>query len=342
MLGPPSDVAAPVLGRASAYLTALDRRAYAWTIAAFCAVVLATRLWPGQVAFPLNLFEAYAAYAMIPVWGALLYAGIRGLRELTAVCLFLALAHTGWALDPLLRVSSGRACTDGERRLRLLTANLLAPAPSDAFAEEIAAVDADVVITSELSDVWSALLAEHGLYARYPHVRAQIIPVTESYFGIGVLSRAPIVDHAFAHVDGIPMLRVDVEIDGAPLRIHAFHAHPPTDAFALVLWEQQLATLGALAEADVAAGRSVVVAGDFNTTTMTRGYRGLLDRGLTPAHDAALHPFATTWPNGIWLFPPVRIDHVLTHGLGVRSVWEGVGEGSDHRPIVSDLCVPMR
>ena len=54
-------------------------------------------------------------------------------------------------------------------------------------------------------------------------------------------------------------------------------------------------------------------------------------------------------PRDIWklggsghqrLFPPVRLDHVLVSQhvvpLGIR---EGVGKGSDHKPVIVDLAL---
>lgn len=134
---------------------------------------------------------------------------------------------------------------------------------------------------------------------------------------------------------------MDLDVSGAPLRLYAFHAHPPMGAEALALWERQLDALLLHLEADVAEGRAVVLTGDFNTTSMTHGYRGLIAVGLRAAHEDALRPWASTWPKGTRFFAPVRLDHLFVHGASVRSVREGAGEGSDHRPIITDLLVEL-
>lgn len=324
------------------WLATLDRRVYAWLAAAFGLVMLGIRLWPGQVGHPLNLFEAFAGYAMLPVWPALAYARWRRLPELTVLCLLLALGHLAWMLEfvprSLPRVTSSAAADASEPvPLRIATVNLLAPVGSVTFAREIASMDADVVVASELSDRWAALFTEEGVYARYPHVVQEVISERVSYFGIGVLSRHPITAERIEHVDGIPWIRVDLDVSGTPLRLYAFHAHPPMGHDALDLWERQLDALLLETEADVAEGRAVVLTGDFNTTSMTRGYRRLLGAGLSAAHEEVLRPWASTWPNGTRLFPPVRLDHVFVHGVSVLSVREGEGDGSDHRPVVTEL-----
>jgi vancomycin resistance protein VanJ len=322
------------------WLAVLDRRVYAWLAAGFGLVMLAIRLWPGQVGHPLNLFEAFAGYAMLPVWPALAYAGLRRMPGLTASCLCLVLAHLVWMLEfvprALPRVTSHAAADEGVP-LRMATVNLLAPVGSATFAREIAAMDADVVVASELSDRWAEIFEDEGIYERYPHVVQEVISERISFFGIGVLSRYPITAERIGHVDGIPWIRVDLDVSGAPLRLYAFHAHPPMGSEALALWERQLDALLQPIEADVAEGRAVVLTGDFNTTAMTHGYRRILGTGLAAGHEAVLRPWANTWPNGTRFFPPVRLDHVFVRGVTVRSVREGEGEGSDHRPIVSDL-----
>ena len=62
--------------------------------------------------------------------------------------------------------------------------------------------------------------------------------------------------------------------------------------------------------------------------------------GLREAHEAVGRSFATTWPNGERLLPPIRIDHVLVDSTLVpTAAAEGRGQGSDHRPIIVNLAV---
>ena len=60
-----------------------------------------------------------------------------------------------------------------------------------------------------------------------------------------------------------------------------------------------------------------------------------------PAHDALGRGLATTWPNGLFPVPPLRLDHVLASADVVPvAVREGIGAGSDHRPVVVDVTIP--
>ncbi|HEV3402239.1 MAG TPA: hypothetical protein VG078_10505, partial [Acidimicrobiales bacterium] len=72
-----------------------------------------------------------------------------------------------------------------------------------------------------------------------------------------------------------------------------------------------------------------------------RGFCRLLDAGLHDAHAERRRWFVATWPIDMRPLPPLsHIDHVLVSDqVAVLDVWEGVGRGSDHRPVVADLAV---
>ncbi len=90
----------------------------------------------------------------------------------------------------------------------------------------------------------------------------------------------------------------------------------------------------------------VVIAGDLNSDRDHALFRGLLDEGLTDAHDARGRGLARTWPAAL---PLLDLDHVLVRdGTGgrvvVRTVREVTMPGSDHLAVVADLSVlaPLR
>ena len=70
-------------------------------------------------------------------------------------------------------------------------------------------------------------------------------------------------------------------------------------------------------------------------------FRQLLSERLGDAHEQRGKGWATTWPRDRWPLPPLmRLDHVLiSPDIGVRSVREGLGQGSDHRPIIAELVL---
>jgi endonuclease/exonuclease/phosphatase family metal-dependent hydrolase len=101
-----------------------------------------------------------------------------------------------------------------------------------------------------------------------------------------------------------------------------------------------------------ASGDPVIVAGDLNMTDQAPEFGQLLGAGYADAYRQAGWGFGLTFPAGpVAVFfrrpmpaqPIVAIDHVLVSpGIAVRQirVWPTSG-GSDHRPLVADLVVPV-
>ena len=89
--------------------------------------------------------------------------------------------------------------------------------------------------------------------------------------------------------------------------------------------------------------RPTIVAGDLNAPEHSVVVRTLLDTGLRNAFSAAGRGWGFT--HGHSLKPGVsflRIDHILVSPeIGVRSAWVGWRGGSEHRPVVAELVVPV-
>jgi endonuclease/exonuclease/phosphatase (EEP) superfamily protein YafD len=82
----------------------------------------------------------------------------------------------------------------------------------------------------------------------------------------------------------------------------------------------------------------VLIVGDFNATEHSLVYKQLKDSGLRSAHDDRGRGYAMTWPNGTLPIPPIRIDQAfLSPDVECLDIREGVGEGSDHKPLIVDV-----
>jgi endonuclease/exonuclease/phosphatase family metal-dependent hydrolase len=81
--------------------------------------------------------------------------------------------------------------------------------------------------------------------------------------------------------------------------------------------------------------------GDFNATWNNRGFRGILDAGVTDGAAARGKAFDMTWSQTKLFLPPlVRIDHVLTgSGVAVTQIRTDKGPGSDHRDIIATVAI---
>jgi hypothetical protein len=83
-----------------------------------------------------------------------------------------------------------------------------------------------------------------------------------------------------------------------------------------------------------------VIVGDFNATQHSAVYELLTSGSLQSAHEAVGRGYATTWPNGRYWLPPIRIDHAFVSAEAeCVSIAEGRGRGSDHRPLILDVRV---
>lgn len=300
-------------------------------------LVAALRFVPFQVPYPLLPLEGLAFWALLPAYALAPIARWRGHPRTAAVLGLVALVHLGWTFEWLPWRESAEGATP---LLRVLDANLLAPRPSEALADEILAADADVLALQEVSDEWLRLLDARGASERYPFRVAEPHPTSEDYFGIAILSRRPLEDariERLAGIDFVPFARADVIVDGHTVRVYSIHTGPPASADWAAVYTTQIDWLVSRLRTDVASAEVLVAAGDFNASPYTFAHRRLRALGLTEAHEAAGRGLVTTWPNGVFHLPSMRLDHAYVHGAAVRSVRELPAHSSDHSPIVVDL-----
>ena len=84
-------------------------------------------------------------------------------------------------------------------------------------------------------------------------------------------------------------------------------------------------------------GKSFIVAGDFNVDARFH-FAPACAASADDAWEAAGSGFGFTWPNGMFPFPPMRLDHVfVSRDFEVVAASVGRGPGSDHRPVTADL-----
>lgn len=308
------------------------------------SVAASMKFWPMQPPYPLSAIESEAVWMLMPVWIALGIALASRHRKLTIALGLVAAVHVYWSCEWVFNMG-GTANADAPR-LRVCSANLLAPQPSPTFARELHAMHVDVLIAEELSNEWMALLEREGLHSQYPHRFLEPHVVTEDYFGLGIYSRYPILSQERIEFGAqrFPLMRVDLNVQGRTVRVYAVHTMPPMDGELLAFQERQNNVLLShlLNDASDPAIDVVLAGGDFNASPTSHQYQRFLDAGLIAAHEATGQGFSMTWPNGTRAIPPMRLDHFfLSRGTPI-SVRKGIGQGSDHAPIVLDLALPTR
>ncbi len=300
-------------------------------------VVLAgLRILPLEESFPLVAIEAEMAWVLLPAWALLGWAALRrspaalGLAALpVAVHVVLLLTAFGVGAQAPRRSDTAR--------VRFVAANVFAwNERADELARELAALDADVMMITELTPEWSATLEREGVLERFEH---RVIVPRDDCFGIALLSRFALDQWDIVDLGGVPMVSASITVGGRPVRVLAVHTLPPREAEYTRVWRAQMLALGEMIDRDEAT----IVAGDLNASPFARSYRALLGHGVRGAHEAVGRGLATTWPNGMMPFPSMRLDHVLVSpSIDVLGVREGRGAGSDHRPVIADLAIGGR
>ncbi|MCG8592729.1 MAG: endonuclease/exonuclease/phosphatase family protein [Proteobacteria bacterium] len=224
--------------------------------------------------------------------------------------------------------------------LRIVSANLWREgADPEALADQVRALEADVVAVQELAAPQAEALASvlpHGTLA--PH---------EGFHGLGIASRRPV------QVDPLPLpyrggfaatlLPQDWPGLQKPLEVANVHiAAPQVMPVPLGFWHRrrQVQALERYLVETPVDGR--VLLGDFNATPIWGVYRRISSQ-LTDAAIAVAQqrgrPVAPTW--GPWSSAPrlLRIDHAFTHGVRVEEFQVVHVRGADHSAIVIDCSL---
>ncbi len=187
----------------------------------------------------------------------------------------------------------------------------------------------DVLAVEELTPDCLDALAAAGLDDMLPYSR---VVAEEGFGGVGLWSRAPLVDDV--EVDGFTSRAVlgSIDVDGEEVAVLASHPAAP-GLFSHEAWASDLARLGTVTSA---VDGPVIIVGDLNSTLDHAGLRALESEGFVDAADDGGAGLQLTFPEGRLPFPVVAIDHVMARGLD----WDAYAvrtlslTGADHRALV--------
>lgn len=172
--------------------------------------------------------------------------------------------------------------------------------------------------------------ATQALESDYPYRFA--VPARGA-FGIGILSRYPLVDPKVLPLLGRPAIDSRVALPFGTLRFIAVHLNPPLDGEAAARRNRQLDALASLvAEID----EPLLVCGDFNLSPYSPFFTRFIDQ--SSLRDTRLRRgFDYSWPSFMPL-AGIPIDHCLVRGpIRAESVERLERTGSDHYPVRVNL-----
>jgi endonuclease/exonuclease/phosphatase (EEP) superfamily protein YafD len=239
-----------------------------------------------------------------------------------------------WAVSSARGVAE--AVPDRCQPFRLVSANALGSnrRPRE-FADELTAIDTDVLVVVEASQRILDALDEYEVLRYHRH---GLVEKRERWGGCGIWSDHP-MELVEAGNAGYAYIAARVTLPASFVTIIAVHTVAPTKRGAGVAWR---ASFDRLAEVVERCEGPVIAAGDYNATLGHGPLRRFLARtGLRDAHTAAGRGLARTWPASGPLPPLGLIDRVLVSAdVSVASITERALPGSDHFAVLSTLAVP--
>jgi endonuclease/exonuclease/phosphatase (EEP) superfamily protein YafD len=193
----------------------------------------------------------------------------------------------------------------------------------------------DILLLTETDAAWAEAL--DPVLRDYPHRLGR--PLSNTY-GMMFASRFPLSDGSIQDLamPDTPSVMATLKVDEQDVRFFGIHPHPPRLGSDTDERDYELLKVGKLLENDQ---RPVLVLGDFNdvawsnTSELFKSTARLLDPRIGRGS------YATFPSNMIWLAWP--LDHVFVseHFL-LKDMRVLHDVGSDHRAIVSDLCLDRK
>ena len=286
-----------------------------------------------------NLFfiwaNAYTFWIYIPAYFILAAAAVFRRWLFVGVALIVVSFHLAWVLPDYRPAEAIPAEALSAPHLRLMTANVYFENPDfTGIANEILAEDPDVLFLQEYGPALEDALVESGVAERLGYSK---VAYENPYFGSAIYSRFPLEDVTTFRAGGRLAIHASVRVGAVSISLYNLHpTSPGLGEGAAASWNEAWSRI--TKELAANPGR-LIAAGDFNLDQHHKWYRKLKEIGLKSAHEERGRGNATTWPKGRKL-RPIRIDHVFhSDQIVCLSIREGIGQGSDHRPVIAELAI---
>jgi endonuclease/exonuclease/phosphatase (EEP) superfamily protein YafD len=331
-------------GAAAARPSSSFRRAWwwssywvAWAIVIALVAVAALRLFRHDAAFPLVWLNSFARYIYLPAYACAAWAAWQRRWVLLAAGLSVVVCHLAWMAPDFIRdrrfdPPTSAAAADTSPTLRIFFANVAADNDQrESLLSEIAAANPDVIVLVEFAWPWHIAFKSSPIMAPYKFGSGWM----QSHIGsVNVFSKLPLQMEKQDWISGRAVQTVELEMGGHSIRLIGLHAPRPIGTPKYNYrgyWDHLLPML-------IAEQGPVVIVGDCNATEHSLVYKRLTAERLRSAHDDRGRGYAGTWPNGTLWLPPIRIDQAfLSPEIECVQIAEGVGLGSDHKPLILDV-----
>jgi endonuclease/exonuclease/phosphatase (EEP) superfamily protein YafD len=313
--------------------------ALAWLATTACGSIAILRFCFHDGTHLLIWLNAFTRYVYLPAYLCLIFACVRRHWWLATANLAIIGCHVYWLAPDFLRdrrfepsAAAISAAEDDVNRLRIFFANVRAENREHAaLLREIQDAQPDVIVLVELSQNWNTGFRQSPLVTEFPYGSG--LEVTQAN-SVSILSKVPLKNDVREWFAGRCVETVEVQVGSQTLRLVGLHAPRPMsyrDNDYEGYWRNVLPLL-------IGKPHPLVIVGDFNATQHSLVYHELKAVGLRSAHDDRGRGYATTWPNGREWIPAIRIDQAFVSSeVECLDILEGVGFGSDHKPLVLDI-----
>jgi endonuclease/exonuclease/phosphatase (EEP) superfamily protein YafD len=286
---------------------------------------------------PFAVMNTLTAFIYLPAWIVAIVALLGRRFVLGTTALLIVGAQFAFLFPEITAAQPVPRWASHAQAIRLLDANVYFRNPSMAgYVREIEAFKPQLVTMEEATPLVAKMLEDSGALGGLPYHLAIGANNAKAFF---IASKYPLRGERMVNFEGIPLLvQTTMELPSGPQALWVVHADAPIpDSFQL--WKGELNYIAKLIAARRPNGLFVV--GDFNATWGSKGFRDILDVGMTDGAAARGHPFEMTWTQTRPPLPPfVRIDHVLTgSGVAVTTIRTDDGPGSDHRDLMATVAI---
>lgn len=334
---------ASVAARAEHFMTARHSclwwtcHTFFWLVALSLALIAVLRIVFHDGTNFLTCVNAFTRYVYLPAYACLAWAAWQRRYLLVILSGLIIASHWMWIAPDFLPDRRFTAAGEGDAattstNLRIFFSNVYMDNPDlQPLLEEIAEADPDVVVLVEFHPRWHPHFQKSPIMARYKHGA----DMHGFYRGnVTIYSKQPMLSRSYQVIATRVVQSVEIPLGSQSLRLIGLHAPRPMNVPGYDyrgFWQQVLPML-------ITEQGPLVVVGDFNATQYSLVCKKLKNAGLRSAHEDRGRGYATTWPNGQLLVPPIRIDQAfLSPHLGCTRIVEGRGIGSDHKPLILDV-----
>jgi endonuclease/exonuclease/phosphatase (EEP) superfamily protein YafD len=308
-----------------------------WLIIIALAFVAALRLFAWDEIALFAILNTITIFFYLPAWPIAIVAVLGHRPALAGSAFVICILQITFLAPELAATQPLPAWTDTAPTFRLLDGNVYNSNESMAGYIRQIETERPQLVTFEESiprDVHQ--LRQSGALAGLPH---QFEVYGTDPFVFLIASRYPLRGTHVIYLYGRPLIvETTLVLPSGPQPLWALHTIAPLPV-SFEQWRGQLSTIARLVRAR--GTNRLLVAGDFNATWGSKGFRSILDTGMTDAAAARGHALEMTWSQEMPPLPPfTRIDHILT-GPGVEVVRYATqdGPGSDHRDLIATVAV---